>query len=78
VRRIASGVRSSWLASETNERSRASTACRRPSIALSVLPRRAISSRDGGTGSRPSASPVSSAARRRIRSTGRNAAAATA
>ena len=29
VRRIASGVRSSWLASETNERSRASTACRR-------------------------------------------------
>jgi hypothetical protein len=74
--RIASGVRSSWLASETNVRSRANAASMRSSIALSVAPSRPISSWAGGTGRRAPGSVASiAAARARIRSTGRRAAA---
>ena len=46
--RIASGVRSSWLASATNVRSRANAASSRASITLSVSPSRPISSSAGG------------------------------
>ena len=52
VFRLASGVRSSWLASATKPRSRSSAASSRASIALSVSPRRRISSSAGGSGSR--------------------------
>ena len=45
-------MRSSWPASATNRRSRARPASSRPSIALSVSPRRRISSRALGSGSR--------------------------
>ena len=74
----ASGVRSSWLASSTNRRSCSRADCRRPSISLSVSASRESSSRVGGTGRRFSGveAPIA-AARRRIASTGRSAAAAT-
>ena len=49
VRRIASGVRSSWLASATKARSCSSASPRRSSISFSVLPSRATSSSLGGT-----------------------------
>ena len=51
VFRLASGVRSSWLASATNPRSRSSAASSRASIAFSVSPSRRISSSAGGIGS---------------------------
>ena len=79
MRRIASGVRSSCEASETNARSRLNATSSRASISFSVRPSRPISSLAGGTGSRslvPAA--VTAAAWRRIRSTGRSAAAASA
>ena len=79
MRSSASGVRSSWLACATKERSRSSVDSTRASKALSVLPRRVSSSSPSGTGSRRLGSAaVSSAARRRISSTGRRAAPATA
>ncbi len=79
VFRLASGVRSSWLASATNPRSRSSAASSRASIALSVSPSRRISSSAGGSGScSPGRSSLTSAAFLRIASTGRSAAAATA
>ena len=52
VFRLASGVRSSWLASATKPRSRSMAASSRASIALSVSPSRPISSSAGGSGSR--------------------------
>ena len=78
--RIASGVRSSWLASATKRRSCAKAASIRASISFSVSPSRAISSRVGGTGSRCSSARAAeiAAALRRIASTGRSAAAASA
>jgi hypothetical protein len=77
VRRIASGVRSSWLASDTNARSRVNAASKRLSISFSVRPSRPISSLASGTGRRsPLSVALIAAARRRIRSTGRSAAAA--
>ncbi len=78
VRRIASGVRSSWLASATKDRSWASASASRSSISFKVRPSRATSSWLGGTGSCPSGSAAEIvAARARIASTGRSAAAAT-
>ena len=50
VRNMASGVRSSWLAFATNRRSCSNAASSRPSISFSVVARREISSRPGGTG----------------------------
>jgi hypothetical protein len=74
-----SGVRSSWLASATKVRSRANAASSRASMSFSVAPRRPISSSAGGTGRRwPVRAGAIAAARRRIASTGRSAAAATA
>ena len=49
-RRIASGVRSSWPASATNDRSRSIELSIRASISFRVLPSRAISSSDAGSG----------------------------
>ena len=49
----ASGVRSSWLASATNARSRSSAVSSRSSIAFSVSPRRCTSSRACGHGQAP-------------------------
>ena len=74
ILRMASGVRSSWLASATKARSRTSPASRRASISLSVSPRRRTSSSEGGSGSRASGrSALIVRARRRIDSTGRSA-----
>ena len=79
MRRIDSGVRSSCEASETNARSRSNATSSRPSISFSVRPSRLSSSLASGTGRRPPLSAaVIAAARRRIRSTGRSAAAAIA
>ncbi len=75
----ASGVRSSWLASSTKRRSRASVASIRSSISFSVCPRRRSSSFAAGTGSRSCGRRAEiAAARRRIASTGRSAAPAAA
>ena len=77
--RIASGVRSSWLASATSARSRSTARCRRPSIAFSVPASRDSSSSPAGTGSAADvSSPEISSARRRSRSTGAAAPAAMA
>ncbi len=78
MRRIDSGVRSSWLASATKPRSLSKAASSRASISLRVVPSRPISSRAGGTGSRrPGSLTETSAASCRIDSTGRRAAAVT-
>ena len=77
VRSDASGVRSSWLASETNRRSWASAVSRRSSMVLRVVLSRLISSSPGGSGSRrPGSEADTASASRRIDSTGRSAAAA--
>ena len=57
----ASGVRSSWLASSTNLRSRATAASSRPSISFRVSPRRVSSSPAGGdrAAARPASRPRS-------------------
>ena len=74
-RRMASGVRSSWLASSTKARSRANAASMRSSIALSVWPRRASSWSPTGSGSRRPGSDIEiAAASSAMRSTGRSAA----
>ena len=71
-------MRSSWLALDTNARSRSAERSSRSSISLSVPPSSASSSRPGGTGSRlPLPSREISAASRRIALTGRSAAVAT-
>ena len=75
--RIATGVRSSWLASATKARSRSSAPSTRSSIAFSVSPSRRSSSLASGSGRRaPAGAPETSPARARIASTGRRAAAA--
>ena len=71
----ASGVRSSWPASATNARCRSSAPWRRARSSFIVVASAAISSWVVGTGRRAAAScSEMSAASRRIRSTGRNAA----
>jgi hypothetical protein len=78
VRTSASGARSSWLASATKLRSRFTARSIRVSISFSVAPSRAISSFALGTGSRSDrCCSVITAARVRMRSTGRSAAPAT-
>ena len=73
--RIVSGVRSSWLASSTNRRSRSSAAWSRSKVTFRVTASRASVSSVWGTGSRRVGSDAEMAsASRRIRSTGRRAA----
>ena len=70
--RVASGLRSSWLASETNRRCSVSEACSRSSMVFMVSARAWISSLVGGTSTRPSSrSALIRATWPRIRSTGR-------
>jgi len=77
VLRIASGVRSSWLASETKARSRSRARSRRPSMSLRVTPRRWTSSSASGSGSRAAESTSEIwAAASRMASIGRTTAAA--
>ena len=79
VCRVASGVRSSWLASATKRRSRARPASSRSSISFSVSPRRrdlVVRRAEAGAVARASPTEIS-AASRRIASTGRSAAPAT-
>ena len=74
------GERSSWLASATKRRSRSNERRSRSSISLSVSPRRRISSRARAERAVARGSPLRdiAAARRRIVSTGRSPAVASA
>ena len=69
---VASGLRSSWLASATNRRCTAWPACSRASISFIVSASLPTSSRAGGTGTRTDGSRVV-ATRARMASTGRRA-----
>ena len=60
VRMLASGLRSSWAASATNDRCLRRAPATRSSMSLSVVARALISSPDGGTGNRSVSDEVSS------------------
>ena len=76
VRSMASGVRSSWLASATKRRSCSKAASSRSSISFSVVASREISSRAGRHRAAARRRRGDRGRRRRIASTGRRAAAA--